>query len=445
MRSHLFTAFARFASLLPMAAIALLLLGCTPNNAAPDDMARDTTSEAQDDHDEHASEPDAHGDDKDDHEEDGHGHGEEEDGHGHEEGGEGHGEEEQVVRLSDAEIKEFGIEIQVAGPGRIDQYIELPGEIVLNADRLAHVPPRLSGIVREVFKSLGDYVETGETLAVIESRDLADAKSEFLAARARLALAQASLEREEMLWKKKISAEKDYLEAKRALTEAEIAIKSAEQKLHALGFSDLVKKLKDHPDPSFTYFEIRAPFSGTIIEKHITLGETLEMDTAAFTIADLSTVWVDINVYQKDLAEVRQGQTAVIEIGHGFPSVSGKIIWVGPLVGEMTRTAKARMILPNPKGELRPGQFVTAKVAVASIPVEVRVPKNALQTIDGRTLIFVQTDEGFEPRPVETKRTSHDYVEIVSGLLPGQAYVSRGAFTLKAQLSKGAFVDGHSH
>jgi cobalt-zinc-cadmium efflux system membrane fusion protein len=371
-------------------------------------------------------------------------HGDEEEPHDGEAEQEEHGEE--VVRLSAAELKEFGIKLATAAAGSLQEYVDLPGEIVLNADRLAHVVPRIPGIVREVRKNVGDAVKAGELLAIIESRELADAKAAFLAAAERETLARANFEREERLWQKKVTSEQEYLDARQALAEARIAKNSAEQQLHALGFSDAyLKALPKHPDATYTLFEIRAPFGGTIIEKHLTLGENVSADAAVFTIADLSSVWVDINVYQKDLARIRKGQTVVIEIGHGIPQVSGEIAWVGPLVDEATRTAKARVVLPNPQGTLRPGLFVTAKVAVGSTTAGIVVPKSALQTFEERTVVFVQDEDGLEPRPVELGRQNATQVEILSGLEAGQTYASQGAFTLKAQLSKGAFGDGHNH
>jgi cobalt-zinc-cadmium efflux system membrane fusion protein len=355
-----------------------------------------------------------------------------------------HGEE--VVRLSADELNEFGIKLSTAAAGPLDQYAELPGEIVLNADRLAHVVPRISGIVREVRKSLGDLVKAGEVLAVIDSRDLAEAKSAYLAASARRNLAQAKFDREERLWQKKVTSEQEYLDASQGLAEARIEMNSAEQQLHVLGFSDTyIKELPRHQDITYTRYETQAPFAGTIIEKHLTLGESVNEDADIFTIADLSSVWVDINVYQKDLAQIRKGQNVVIEIGHGIPEATGKISWVGPLVGEATRTAKARVVLANPDGTLRPGLFVTAQVAVADTPVGIVIPKSALQTFEGRTVVFVQDEDGLEPKPVQTGRENASHVEIVEGLKSGQTYVSQGAFTIKAQLSKGAFGDGHNH
>ena len=177
----------------------------------------------------------------------------------------------------------------------------------------------------------------------------------------------------------------------------------------------------------------------------MTLGENVGAEADVFTVADLSTVWVNLNIYQKDLVIVRKGQTVGIEIGHGIPSVEGKIAWVGPQIDEETRTAKARIELVNSDGSLRPGLFVTAKVAVGSSKAGLMVPKSALQSFEGKTVVFVRTDEGFEPKPVELGRQNETTVEILSGLVPGQTYAADGSFTLKAQLSKGAFGDGHNH
>lgn len=364
--------------------------------------------------------------------------------HAEEEGEKGPGEE--VVRLSDSELREFGIRLQTAQGGALNQYIELPAEIALNSDRIAHVVPRVAGIAREVRATVGDLVELGQLLAVLESRELADAKASYLAAIEREKLAQANFKREQRLWEKKVTSEQEYLDARQALAEARIAKNSTVQQLHALGFTeDALKKLPEHPDATYTRFEIRAPLAGTIIEKHITLGENVGAEADIFTIADLSTVWVNMNIYQKDLVSISKGQTVGIEIGHGIPSVEGKIAWVGPQVDEGTRTAKARIELPNPDGSLRPGLFVTAKVAVGTSSAGLVVPKSALQTFEGKTVIFVRTDEGFEPKPVDLGRQNETMVEILSGLVSGQTYATDGSFTLKAQLSKGAFGDGHNH
>lgn len=354
-----------------------------------------------------------------------------------------HGEK-QIVRLTHEEIKEFGIEIQTAGPGRIKVHINLPGEVTVNADRLGHVVPRVPGIVREVRKTLGDKVRAGEVMAVLVSRELADAKSAYLAAKERLDLALANFRREKGLWIKQITSEQEYLEAKQKLAEVRIELRSAEQKLHALGFSEtFLGKLPEHSDVDFTRYEIRAPFDGIVIEKHITIGEVLNAETEAFVISDLNTVWVNLSVYQKDLPFIQIGQKATISAGHGLPEAEGTISYLGPMVGEKTRTAPARVVLPNPDGRWKPGLFANARVAVSEMEAGIVVPKTAIQTMDGQPVIFVRTEEGFEPRVVSPGKSNDVNIEVISGLQEGERYAGKGAFTLKAEIGKEAFGEGH--
>lgn len=359
--------------------------------------------------------------------------------------GEAHSETK-AIRLNEAEMKKFAIEEAPAGPGKLMTHVSLPGEIALNADKMAHVVPRLAGVAREVRKNVGDTVKKGEILAVIESRDLADAKASYLAAVDKAALAQAKFSREERLWQKKISAEQEYLEARQALAEARITLRSAEQKLHALGYSDEnLKELPKHHGQSYTRYEVVAPFDGTVIEKHITLGESLKEDADIFVVADLNTVWVNLSVYQKDLGIIRKGLPVSISTGHDDKETMAEISYVAPIVKEETRSAMARIILANSAGYWRPGMFVTAKVAVDDITVRILLPKSALQSIEDKSVVFVRAGEGFVPKPVVLGRMNDAHVEVTSGISQGDRCVISGAFTLKAQLSKGAFGDGHNH
>jgi cobalt-zinc-cadmium efflux system membrane fusion protein len=346
-------------------------------------------------------------------------------------------EDEKVVRLDEAAIKESGIEIATAGPGKLQVHDTLLGEIAFNSDRLAHIVPRVPGVVREVRKNLGDTVRAGEVLAVLESRDLADAKATYLATVSRLALAQANFAREESLRQEKITAEKDYLESKQALAEAQIALRSAEQKLHALGFAEEdLQALPSHAETSFTHYEITAPLDGTVVEKHIVLGEVFKEDSSpCFVIADLTSVWVDLKVHQQDLSHIRPGQTAVVKSGEDLQT-EGTIAFVSNIVSETSRMAFARMTIANPEGRWRPGLFVTGQIVIDEVSAHVAVPKDALVRLDGQTCVFLRTDRGFVPQTVMVGRSNDSSVEIVAGLAAGQKYVIRGAYTLKSELNK---------
>lgn len=396
--------------------------------------AAGTTDEHSDDH-----SPEAH----EEHEEDG----DRVDKNGHAHGDSEEDEHSEPMTLTQAEMEELSITLAEAGPGNLDVQVNLPGEVRLNQDRLAHVVPKLSGIVKEVRVGLGDTLQAGDVMAILESRDLASAKAACLAARERVSLAQATFEREKGLWEEKISAEKDYLDAKSALAEAQITLRATQQELEALGLPDAETiGLTQQSGPSLTRYEIVAPFEGTVIEKHVALGEFVEANADIFTLADLSTVWVDLSVYQKDLLAVREGQVVLISASGALPEARGEIAYIGPLVGEETRTALARVVLENPEGLWRPGLFVTARVAIDELSVPVSVPRTALQSIAGKTQVFIEHEGGFEPTPVEVGRADTNAAEILSGLEAGQTYVATGGFHVKAEMEKEAFAgDGHGH
>jgi cobalt-zinc-cadmium efflux system membrane fusion protein len=362
----------------------------------------------------------------------------------HEHGEDAHDHDaEQVVRLSADKAQQLGIEVAVARPGSLQTSLTLPGTVALNADRQVHIVSRVPGIVREIRKNLGDAVRAGEIMAVIDSRELADAKATYLAARERLNLAETTLAREKDLWEKQISPEQDYLTAKQATAEARIELRVATQKLHALGFSEVsVQQLAGRPNASLTRYEVVAPLAGTVIEKHIAVGELLKDDAEAFVVADLSTVWVDLNVPPKDLPLVRKGQRVTISADSTMQA-EGTVSYVGPIVSEDSRTAVTRVVLPNPDGHWRPGLFVTAALAVGDTAVAVLIPKTALQTIDGKPSVFVHTPEGFMSRPVTLGRANETQVEITAGLQAGERYASTETFVLKAELGKGTASHDH--
>ena len=356
--------------------------------------------------------------------------------------------DESIVRLSEEDVRRFGIEVDRAGSGEFEIHLSVPGEIVINTNRMAHIVPRVSGVVQEVKKKLGDVVKTGQVMAVIRSRALADAKAGYLAAIERYDLAKTIFEREEKLWKEKISSEQEYLNAKKAFAEAKIQMRSAEQKLRALGFSqEYLEKLPLEQESQFTKFDITAPFDGTVINKHITLGEVVGSDTDVFVVADLDTVWVDLQVHQKDVGLIKKGQTVIISAKSSVPETKGAIDYVAPVIDEKTRTALARVVLDNTSRRLRPGTFITANVLVENRNAKLVVSKDILQDVDDKTCIFIKSEHGFEARPVTIGRSNERKVEIVTGLRAGETIVTKNSFRLKAELEKtaGGGHAGHGH
>ncbi|RKF50172.1 efflux RND transporter periplasmic adaptor subunit [Paraburkholderia fungorum] len=335
-----------------------------------------------------------------------------------------------AVALSAEQVKAAQIGLAKAGPAQVVTSFQLPGEIRFNEDRTAHVVPRVGGIVERVTVSIGEKVAKGQVLAVVASTDLADRRSELLTAERRLSAARTSFERERTLWQERISAEQDYLQAQMQLREAEIAAQNARQKLLALGAPPSADALNR--------YELRAPFSGTIVEKHVTPGEAIAADANIFVVSDLSSVWAEMAVPAQRLNDVRVGREASVSATAFESKSSGPIAFVGALLGEQTRTAPARVVLPNPDGTWRPGMFVNVSVDAGRQEVPVAVANDALQDIDGAQAIFVQSPKGFVAQTVETGRRDDRVVEVVKGLKPGQQYVASNSFVLKAELGKGS-------
>lgn len=351
-----------------------------------------------------------------------------------------------ALQLSDRDIEDFGIVIQTAGPIRIHREIVLPGEVRMDQNKVAHVMPTVPGSVFKLKAQEGDRVSTGQVLAVIHSRELAEAKAVYLDAKERYELARINFERISALHEERITSKEEMQTVQRELRSADIEVRSTEQTLHALGLDDdHIENLgKDHP-VELSHHELRAPFDGVVISRSIVQGERVDETTDAFVVADLSQVWIDANVYPRDLGFIRKDQSIRVLAGYGIPEISGKISFVGPVVGEDTRTAIARSIVPNPSGLLRPGLFVKVKVAAESFEVPVGVPRSALVQMENKPHIFIQDESGFEAVEVILGMEDENHIEIVDGLTAGMRFVVNNAFVLKAEKEKDAFGDGHGH
>ncbi|MEP4165399.1 efflux RND transporter periplasmic adaptor subunit [Maricaulis sp.] len=362
--------------------------------------------------------------------------------------GDNHADGAGYVEVTDGDIDALGVTIGQADTGPVDGEVELPAEVRFDQTRLAHVSPRVSGIVHAVHVTEGDTVDAGQLLAVLDSRALADAKAGYLSALARLDLDRSRFERENRLWEQQISAEQDFLDARQALEESRIEVRSARQQLEALGIDEAARAtLASETDQPLTRYALAAPISGNVIERHAVLGEVIEegAQPPAFIIADTSTVWVDAAIYGADLDRLRAGSPVRIDPGDGGPEIVSEIAFVSPQLGESTRTGRARIVIDNAGERLRPGMFVTVHAEALAAQAGTRVPATALQTVDGADVVFVRTDHGFEVRPVRIGRRSDRFAEILAGVEPGERIATAGAFALKSELQKGEFEDGHAH
>ena len=366
------------------------------------------------------------------HEEEGH----KEEGH-QEESHEKEAARENKVALTDEQIAAASIVLDTSGPATIRTTLQFPGEIRFDEDRTAHIVPRAAGVVESVSADLGQQVRRGQVLAVISSATVSETRAELQGAQRRRELAKTTYEREKTLWEQKISPRQDVLQAQQALQEAEISVANATQKLLTLGASP--------GSASLGRLELRAPFDGIVFEKHIALGESVKEDASVFTISDLSRVWAEMNIPARELSQVRVGERVVVRAGASDATASGTISYVGSLLGEQTRTARARVVLPNPQGAWRPGLFVTVDMLSrdAATPVAVTVASSALQTVEGKMAVYVKVDGGFVSQPVAVGRNDGQRAEILSGLEAGARYAATGSFVVKSEQGKGSATHTH--
>lgn len=385
----------------------------------------------------------------------GHEHGAAEKGHSHEEKEHDHGseaghaeqspgkgkaaaeadhadEEEGLLKLDAERARAAGVSLAEASPALIAGTLQLPGEIRFNEDRTAHVVPRVAGVAESVAANLGQLVKKGQLLATLTSPAISEQRSELMAAQKRLALARTTYQREKQLWQEKISAEQDYLQAQQALREAEIASANAQQKLAAIGAGSGTAG-------ALNRFELRAPFDGVVVEKHLAVGEAVQDSTAVFTISDLRSVWAEMKVAASDLPFVRVGEKATVHATAFESRATGVVAYVGALIGQETRTAPARITLDNPDGIWRPGLFVNVELTAAGqqAAAAVAVANAAIQKIDGdKPVVFVPVAGAFKAQAVKLGKADGQSTEVLQGLSTGQRYVKDGAFVLKSELGK---------
>ncbi|CAM8624990.1 AcrA Membrane-fusion protein [Oxalobacteraceae bacterium] len=343
------------------------------------------------------------------------------------------------VVMDEAQIKASDIHVVSAGPLAISTKLQFPGEIQINDDRTVHVVPRVSGVAEAVLVSTGQFVKKGQTLAVFSSQMISEQRSALQTAQKRLSLANTIYQREKTLWEQKITAEQDYLQALQGLREAEIAVDNSQQKLSALG----VILNNNANSSSLNRFELRAPYDGLVVERNLSIGEAVKEDTPIFTISDLSTVWAEVHIPAKDLPYVRMGDKVTLRATAFDAQTTGTVAFIGALVGELTRMAKARIVLANPQGAWRPGLFVSVEVKAAEVRVPIAIETDALQTLGTQQVVFVRTETGFKAHPVKIGLNDGKHVEVVEGLAAGARYAAKGSYILKSELSKLTTEDGY--
>ena len=350
------------------------------------------------------------------------------------------------INLTVEQQKLIDLKTEFVSRGTVSVDLVLNGEVSANQDRTVIVMPKAPGLIREVGKRLGDRVRAGEALATIESPSLSEAQAAYLTARSKANLAQAQLGREEGLWRKKISSEQDYLLAKQAVAETTIDLNAAQRKLSLLGVD--LKSITDSPTDqnARTHIPLIAPIEGTVIEKKISAGDQVTTETAAFCVANLTTVWIIASVFEKDIKHIQIGQDASVTL-KSYPDrqFEGHVSWISDVMDEKTRTLKIRVELGNPDFLLKPGAYGRVTLSVPVKEDAVIVPFDAVQRHGRDHVVFVSAGEGkYLPREVKLGARSQKVAEVVEGLEPGAIVVTDGSFLLKSELEKENFA-GDEH
>ena len=315
--------------------------------------------------------------------------------------------------------------------------LAVTGTITYDANRVSHIGARTSGRIIALRVALGARVSAGQTLAVLESPTVGQIRSEEREAEELRAIARENFAREQRLAAQGISSRKEMLEAEADLRRTEAALRSAEAQLAALGAG--------HGTGS--EFGLSAPFAGEVVAREASIGEMAEPTDTLFTIADLSRVWIELNVFERDLSRVRVGQTVAVTVtaypGRTFP---GRIVYLGAVLDAARRTVPARVEIPNVNRALKPGMFASASIQVGEGgPPVVVVAQDAIQEVEGKTVVFVPGNKPGEFRtvvvtvgePVDGRR-----VTVLSGLTAGARVVVAGAFALRSELAKSEIGEG---
>jgi len=355
-----------------------------------------------------------------------------------------------------APTKNSAIEIELVGPQSIAGVIPATGKVLVPEDRVAVIGPVNEGRIVRLFAGQGSRVQKGQKLADLESADIDQAEADYLKAladyenarrssAAEIRLAQANYDRTKLLYEKTITAGKNLQTAEHDLEVAKAAgessvngakatLTAARRHLLILGLSSsTIDSLPKKPDLA-AVFSLNSPIAGTVIERNATVGASVGTDANLFKIIDLSRVWIDANVFEKDLARVRMGQEVKVNLP-ALPgsTYTGRVILIDSVVDPETRTIKVRTEVANPDSRLKPDMFANVEIVTDLNRSAISVPQTAVLNDGGKTVVFVAEGNGYQKREVHTGIQNGDRLEIVEGLSPGEKVVVKGNYLLLQQ------------
>lgn len=330
-----------------------------------------------------------------------------------------------------------GLKVETAAPQLkgMKQQRTVFGTIKPNEQRYAHVVTQLSGVVRQVYKQRGDITYAQEPLALLESPELADAVASYLAAMHQRDVADARLEREKRLYERKLIAENAWIEAANQAKQNRLEVLFAQQKLCGLGLTESqVAQLASSPPGQWHRLILHAPFDGVILERDLVVGEWVSTQHPAFTVANLDTLWAELEVPVGAMLEMRLNTPLTLRDTLSDREGEAKVIYINPSLNRENMTVQVLAELDNRSHTWRLGDWVEAELPVGEKEALLTLPRTAIQRIDGQEVVFVETDAGFTVRPVEVGIADAQCVEIISGLSQEERVATSQTFTLKSHM-----------
>ena len=352
------------------------------------------------------------------------------------------------------------IQIEIVAPQSIAGVIPATGKILVPENGVAVIGPVNEGRIVRLYAGQGTRVRKGQKLADLESADIDQAEAEYLKAladyenavrssAAEVKLAQESYDRNKLLFEQRVTAGKNLqsaehdLEVAKAAAESSVngtkaALTAARRHLLILGLNDAtIDALTKRTDLAAT-FSLNSPIDGIVVERNATVGASVGTDANLFKIIDLSRVWIDADVFEKDLPRVRPGQEVKLTVT-AFPqsTFSGKVIFVDSVVDPNTRTVKVRTEVANPDGRLKPDMFANVQIVTDVNRAAISIPQSAVLNDEGKSIVFVAQGTGYEKRQVQAGIQNNDRVEIVDGLNAGDKVVVKGNYLLLEQSKPG--------
>ena len=361
---------------------------------------------------------------------------------------------------SPTSIQNSAVEVETVVPQPIAGVIPATGKILVPEDRVAVIGPVNEGRIVHLYAGQGTRVKKGQKLADLESADIDQAEADYLKAladyenarrssAAEIKLAQENYDRAKLLYQQKITAGKNLqsaehdLEVAKASAENSIngtnaALIAARRHLLILGIKDsTIDALPKRTDLA-AVFSLNSPIDGIVVERNATVGASVGTDANVFKIMDLSRVWIDANVFEKDLQQVRPGQEVKLTVP-AFPGSTflGKVILINSVVDPDTRTVKVRTEVANPDGRLKPDMFANVQIVTALNRTAISIPQSAVLNDEGKTVVFVADGNGYKKRQVQAGIQNNDRVEIIDGLAAGDKVVVKGNYLLLQQSKPG--------